>query len=49
VAGEYDDRARENTLWSTFMKALAKKIGDGTVADHFTNEQLSEMFRSVQG
>lgn len=49
VADDYERRARENTMWSTFMRALAKKVGKGTVSDHFTDQQLTEMFRSIQG
>lgn len=40
VASEYDARAKANRFEAVFMRALAKKVGAGTVADHFTEEQI---------
>lgn len=49
VADAYDRRASENAMNSAFLKALAKKVGKGRVADQFTDEQLADMWRSVGG
>ena len=49
VADDYARRSRENAMWEAFMRALAKKVGTRTVADHYTDEQLSAMFQSLQG
>lgn len=47
VASDYEQRERDNGLMKAFVRALAKKVGKGTVADHFTNEQLTAMFDSL--
>lgn len=49
VADSYDRRASENAMNATFMRALAKKVGKGRVSDHFTDEQVAEMWRSISG
>lgn len=49
VANGYQARANENALKASFMTALAKKVGKGVVADHFTEDQLSSMFESLGG
>lgn len=46
VQDGYQKRADENAFWVAVTGALAKKVGDGTVEDHFTEEQLSKMFDS---
>lgn len=47
VASAYQDRADRNLLRAEFMRALAAKVGDGTVADRFSEHQISEMLSSV--
>lgn len=47
VADTYRGRSRDNALTAAFLEALAKKIGDGLVEEHFTNERLSVMFDSL--
>jgi len=47
VAGTYDDRAKANSFEGVFMRALAKKVRTGTVADHFTDETLGALRRSL--
>ena len=49
VAGAYEHRARDNAMRAAFMSALAKKVGARTVADHFTEDQLSAMWASLGG
>ena len=49
VAQRYAQRAEENAMNAAFMKALARKVGKGVVADHFTNEQLDSMWLSISG
>lgn len=49
VAERYQARSNENAMKATFMTALAKKVGKGVVADHFTEDQLSAMFESLDG
>ena len=47
VASGYEQRKRENGMWEAFHRALAKKVGRGTVADHFTEDKLSAMWQSI--
>ena len=47
VAGEYTRTAHENGMKAAFHNALAKKVGDGTVAEHFTEPQLAAMWDSI--
>ena len=49
VADRYQERANDAALESAFFAALARKVGDGTVADHFTEEKLREMRASLRG
>lgn len=49
VADTYDQRARENALMSAFLKAVAKKVGDDLVQDHYTDEKLADLFDSIRG
>lgn len=44
----YAERARCNGFEAAFFGALAKKVTDGTVADHFTNEQIAAMRSSLR-
>lgn len=48
VADDYESRERKNAMMKAVMRALAKKVGATTVADHYTNEQLAEMFDSLR-
>lgn len=47
VAGEYDARAARNRFHASFIRALAKRVKTGTVADHFTEEQVASMWTSL--
>ncbi|MEV4521430.1 hypothetical protein AB0J77_14475 [Micromonospora tulbaghiae] len=49
VADDYGRRAAENALAESFLRALARKVGSGKVADHFTDEQLTELWQSITG
>lgn len=43
----YAARAQENKLTAAFLKAIARKVGAGTVKDHYSDEQLSVMWSSL--
>lgn len=45
---QYADRAARNGFEAAFMGALAKKVTAGTVADHFTDEQIAAMRGSLK-
>ena len=47
VAQAYQDRANVSQLQAEFMTALSRKVGRGTVADHFDEETLTRMWRSI--
>lgn len=47
VGDRYEKRENENAFWKVFVRALAKKVGKGTVGDHFDNAQLTQMFSSL--
>jgi hypothetical protein len=47
VADRYDDRAKANAFEAAFMRAVAKKVRTGTVRDHFTEEALLKLRRSL--
>lgn len=49
VAGEYARQAVNLKLHEAFLRAIAKKVGQDKVSDHFTNQQLDEMWRSLGG
>lgn len=49
VAGRYEDTARQAKLEAAFHRAVAKKVGAGTVGDAFTEEQYLTMYRSLTG
>lgn len=49
VAGRYDETARQAKLEASFHRAVAKKVGKGTVGDAFTEEQYLTMYRSLTG
>lgn len=47
VESDYRARANENLMRAAFFEALAKKVRKGTVADHFTEQQIAAMFDSM--
>lgn len=47
VAERYDDRSRRNSFEAAFMRALSKKVRNGTVADHLTEEQIAALRQSL--
>lgn len=49
VAASYEDRAKSAMLEAAFLRAVAKKIGHGRVADKFTNIQLAELHLRLKG
>jgi hypothetical protein len=49
VASHYDRTARSALLEEAFTRALAAQVGSRTVAEVFTEEQISEMYRSFRG
>jgi len=49
VSARYRERSEDAAMESAFFAALAKKVGTGTVAEHFTSEQLDEMRKSLRG
>lgn len=49
VAASYDNRAKSALLEAAFLRAVAKKIGKGRVADSFNNVQLAELRARVTG
>jgi hypothetical protein len=49
VSADYQRRADENGFLATVMAAIAKKIGDKTVSEVYTEEQLRTMFSRGTG
>jgi hypothetical protein len=49
AADDYRRQANENLLEEAFLRALARKVGRGKVSDHFSDEQLATMWRSISG
>lgn len=47
VADRYDDRAKANAFEAAFFRALAKKVRTGAVGDHFSEERIAELRRSL--
>jgi hypothetical protein len=47
VADDYGRRATENAMTEAFLRALAKRVQHGVVADHFTEQQLADMWTSL--
>jgi len=47
VAKSYDAAAKTSQMEAAFFRALAKQVGTGTVADHFTEQQITDMRRSI--
>jgi hypothetical protein len=48
VAKTYADRARSNAFEAAFFRALARRVNSGTVADHFTEEQIMLVRDSIR-
>jgi hypothetical protein len=48
AAGRYSNRARANEMQAAFLRALANRVGAGTVADVFEEEQITKLWRSLQ-
>jgi len=46
--GQYVKRANSNAFEAAFMAALAKQVDTGTVADHYTDEEISRMRGSLR-
>jgi len=49
VSARYQERATDAAMEAAFFAALARKVGTGTVAEHFTEEQLRTMRASLRG
>lgn len=49
AADDFAARVRDNALREAFLRALAKKVRNDRVSDHFTEDQLAEMWRSIGG
>lgn len=47
AAAKYRRRAAENTFVGKFLEALATKVGEDKVSDHFTEEELAKMWGSL--
>jgi hypothetical protein len=43
----YSARARESLLTAAFLKAIARKVGERTVIEHYTEQQLADMWDSL--
>ena len=46
VANGYRSRASANQLQAAFMDALSRRVGRGTVADHFDEDSLAQLYQS---
>lgn len=46
VADTYIARADDNLLMAAFLRVLAKKVKRGTVADHYTDDQLARVWHA---
>lgn len=49
AAAGYERTETRARLHKTFLRALATKVGDGVVGDHFTENELHRMWRSLGG
>lgn len=49
VAQAYAWRALENKMVEAFLTAVARRLGKGTVREHYTDEQLAAMWVSITG
>ncbi|HEX5522711.1 MAG TPA: hypothetical protein VFX53_04635 [Pedococcus sp.] len=48
VAETYEQRSITNALTAAFLKALAKNLGQATVGEAFTEDQVARMWRAQQ-
>lgn len=49
VADRYEQRARYARLSAALFRQMARKVRSGTVADHYTEEQLQALFAKLKG
>lgn len=49
VADRYEQRARYARLSAALFRQMARKVRSGTVADHYTEEQLRGLFAKLEG
>jgi hypothetical protein len=49
AADDFAARVRDNAMREAFLRALAKKVGKGKVSDHFDEDKLAAMWRSITG
>lgn len=47
VATGYESRIRQNQMQAAFMKALARKVRNRTVGDVFSEDEISQLWRSI--
>ncbi len=47
TADRYATLAARNKMNEIFLRKIAEKVGDDLVKDHFTSEQLTDMWRSL--
>lgn len=47
AADDYAARVRQNRMAEAFLRALAREVGSGVVADRFTGGQLAELWGSI--
>jgi len=47
AAGQYEIAEHEAAMNKAFLKAIAKKVGEDKVSDHFTEQQLGRMWTSL--
>jgi hypothetical protein len=48
VASEYDRRSDENRMMAIFLRAMQKKVGDGTVGQSYSDAELISMWKSLR-
>lgn len=46
---QYQTRAETQGLMASFLHVLAREVGSGSVADLYSEEQLSQMWQSLSG
>lgn len=47
VAVDYEARARDNRMYATFLRTLEAKVGDKTVGQVYTEDQLVRLWNSI--
>lgn len=47
VADSYRRRAKDAMMQQAFLRAIARKVGDDKVSDHFDEEQLAALWRTI--